>query len=193
MPVFGPPTISPTSRASCAGSWTTTPAISSSGWPSRLFRTALPTNPVPQTITRCMSGEPREVDLAGRHEGVEAHVDVEIDAVHVARRVRAEERQRHRDVPGRRDRPADLGDRPVHGLLGHRLVEVGEQRRVDRRWADAVGADLVAQRLLGALHRVDLDALLRERITVAHELRMLAAPSEELLAALEGDALEHLL
>ena len=47
------------------------------------------------------SGHPGEIDLAGRHGGGESGVDEQVHAIHVGRRVAAQEREDGRHLAGR--------------------------------------------------------------------------------------------
>ena len=54
------------------------------------------------------SGETRKIELAGRHECIEPHVDIQVDAVDVSRCFRAKKGETHGDIAWRRNRPAEI-------------------------------------------------------------------------------------
>src|SRR5262245_48012866 len=82
-----------------------------------------------------------EVHLPGRDRGEEAAVDVEVDAVDVARRGRAEEGECGRDLAGSDQAPGHLADVPVDDLVARARPEVLVQRGVDRPGTGGVDAD----------------------------------------------------
>ena len=92
-------------------------------------------------VASAPSGETGEVDLTRGHRRGEARVDQQVHAVHVAPRLAPRNASTVATSRAVTSRPLPCSHVPVDQLVGHRLAEVVEQRRVDRRRAHAVGAD----------------------------------------------------